>query len=109
MVSNCLQQIGLAAEDGRAFGERTGAGHHRFLVMPGQGAAVIGAAALRTVAVRQAVMDAESRIHGADRLTGLGRIDGQGGAFGNFAVVCRKSIAIPLVIRAFDSVDEPFG
>ena len=80
-----LQQVRLAAEDRRAFGKRTGAGHHRLLVMPGKGAAVIGAASLRAVAVRQAVMHAQRRIHGADRLAGLGRIDSERGALHDFA------------------------
>ena len=34
--------------------------------------------------MRQAAVDAQGRVHGADRLAGLGRIDGQGLAFGDF-------------------------
>jgi len=73
--------VRLPAEDGSAFGERTGAGHHRFLVMARQGAAMIRAAALRTVAVRQAVMHPQGGIHGPDRLARFGWIDGQCGSF----------------------------
>ena len=36
------------------------------------------------MAVRQGVMDAQGRVHPADRLAGLGRVDGQGRAFGDF-------------------------
>ena len=39
---------------------------------------MIGAAALRAVAVRQTAMDAQGRVHGPDRLAGLGRIDRKG-------------------------------
>ena len=73
-----LQQVGLPAEDRGTLGERTGGGGDRFLVVPGQRAAVVGAAALRAVAVRQAAVDAQRRVHGADRLACLGRVDHQG-------------------------------
>ena len=83
-VGNGLQQVGLPAEHRRALGEGTGRGHDRLLVVPRERAAVVRAAALRAVAVRQAVMDSQGRVHGADRLAGLGRIDGQGLALGHF-------------------------
>jgi hypothetical protein len=80
-VGDGLQQVRLAAENRRAFGERAGAGHHRFLVVPGERAAMIGAASLRPVAMGQAVMHPQGGIHGPDWLAGFGRIDGQSGAF----------------------------
>ena len=83
-VLDRLEQVRLAAEDRRAFGERAGGGHDRLLVVPGERAAVIRAAALRAVAVRQAVVDAQGRVHGPDRLAGLGRIDRQRLAFDDF-------------------------
>ena len=81
---NRRQHVRLSAEDRRAFGERAGRRHHRLLVVAGQRAAVIRAAALRSVAVRQAVVDAQRGIHRADRLAGLGRIHRQCGAFQYF-------------------------
>ena len=53
--------------------------------MTGESAAVIGATALRAVTVRQTTMDAQRRVHGANRLARLGRVDGQGRAFGNLS------------------------
>jgi len=75
-VVDGLKQVGLAAEHRRPFGEGAGGSHDRFLEMAGQGTAVIRITALGPVAVRQASVDAQGRIHGADWLTGLGRIDG---------------------------------
>ena len=83
-VGDGLQQVGLAAEHRRALGEGTGRGHDRLLVVPGQRAAVVRAAALRAVAVRQAIVDPQGRVHGADRLAGLRRIDRQRLALGDF-------------------------
>jgi len=77
-VLDGLQQVGLAAEHARALGEGAGGCGDRLLVVPGQRAAVIGAAALAAVTVGQAAVDAQRRVHGADGLTGLGRIDGHG-------------------------------
>ena len=71
------QQIGLPAEDRAAFGEGTGGRENRFLIVAGQGAAMIRAAALRPVAVRQTAVNAQGGIHSADGLTGLGRVNGK--------------------------------
>ena len=76
-VGQRLGHVGQAAEHGRAFGERTRRGDDRFLEVARQMAAVIRAAALRTVAVRHAAVDAERGIHRADGLAGLGGIDPQ--------------------------------
>jgi len=46
-------------------------------IMPGQGAPMVGAASLRTVAVGKAVVNAQ-RVHGPHGLAGLGRVDRQG-------------------------------
>jgi hypothetical protein len=40
-------------------------------------AAMVGAAALRTMAVRHAAVDAQRGIHRADGLAGFGRVDPQ--------------------------------
>ena len=74
------QQVGLAAEDAGTLGERAGGRHDRLAEVPRQHAAVIGAAALRTVAVGQAGVDPQRRVHGADGHARLGRVDRQGGA-----------------------------
>ena len=86
-VVDRLQQVRLAAEHGRAFGERTRSCHDRLFVVPRERAAVIGTAALRAVAVRQAAADAECRVHRPDRLARLGRVDRQGLSLGDFAAV----------------------
>ena len=83
-VRDRLQQVRLPAEDRRALGERTRRGHDRLLVVPRQRAAVIGAAALRAVAVGEAIMDPQGRVHRPDRLAGLGGVDRQRVAFGDF-------------------------
>ncbi len=83
-VRQRLEHVRLAAEHRGTLGERAGGRADGFLVVAGQGAAVIGAAALGAVAVRQAAVDAERRVHGADGLAGLGRVDGQGLALGDF-------------------------
>ena len=83
-VVDGLEQVGLPAEHGGAFGEGTGRRHHRLFVVPGQGAAVIGVAALGAVAVGQATVDAQGGVHGPDGLAGLGRVNGQGRAFRDF-------------------------
>ena len=57
------------------------AGHDRLLVVPGQGGAVVGAATLGPVAVGETSLDAKGRVHGADGLAGLGRVDGERLAF----------------------------
>ncbi len=77
-VVDGLHQVGLSAEHRCAFSEGTGRGHHRLFVMAGEGAPVVGAATLRAMTVRQTTMNAQSRVHGAYRLAGLGRVDGQG-------------------------------
>ncbi|EKD40487.1 MAG: hypothetical protein ACD_75C00036G0003 [uncultured bacterium] len=69
-----LQQVGLSAEDRRTLGKRAGGGGNRFFVVAGQGAAMVGAASLRAVTVGQTSFYSQGRIHGADRLTGLGRV-----------------------------------
>ena len=79
-VVDRLQQVGLTAEHRSAFGERTGGRGNRLLVMPGQSAAVVGAAALGPMAVGETALDAQRCVHGADGLAGLGRIDGDGAA-----------------------------
>jgi hypothetical protein len=76
-IIDSLQQIGLPPEDAGSLGKRAGAAEYRLLVMPCQRTAVISAASLRTVAVRQAVMNPESGIHRSYRLARLGRVDGQ--------------------------------
>ena len=73
-----LEEIALSAEDRRPFGEGGGGGHDGFLVVPGQGAPMVGAAALRAVAMGQAAMHAQGRVHGSDGLAGLGGIYRQG-------------------------------
>ena len=78
-----LQQVGLPAKDGCALRKRTGRGHHRFLVMLGERRAVIAAAALRAVAVRQTVVQSQGGVHGAHGLAGFGRIDGERSALQN--------------------------
>jgi hypothetical protein len=50
--------------------------------MPGQRAPVVGAAALRTVAVRETIVNAQRCVHGSHGLTSLGRIDRQGRSVG---------------------------
>jgi hypothetical protein len=69
-----LPQVGRSTKHGGPFGKGTGGGHNRFLEVPGQVAAVIGTAALTAVTVRKASVDAQGGIHGADRLTCLGRV-----------------------------------
>ncbi len=80
-----FQQVGLPAEHRGAFGEGAGRGHHRLLEVPGQVAAVVGAAALRAVAVGQAPMNAEGGVHRSDGLTRLGRVDPQRAALGDLS------------------------
>ena len=81
-----LQHVCLTAEYRGTLGKRAGRGGDGLLVMPCQGAAMISAAALGAMAVRQASVDAQSRIHGTDRLAGFGRINGQSLALGD---ICR--------------------
>ncbi|MPN32202.1 hypothetical protein SDC9_179678 [bioreactor metagenome] len=70
-----LEQVGLPAEHRGTLGERAGRGHHRLLEVPGQMAAVIGAAPLRPMAIGQATVDAEGGVQSADRLAGLRWVD----------------------------------
>src|SRR5208337_424528 len=70
-------------ENAGSLGERAGSGHDRLPEVPRQHAAVIGTTALGTVAVGQAGMNAQCRVHGPDRHARLGRVDRQGGAFRN--------------------------
>jgi len=56
-IVNGLDQVGLSAENRGAFGKGTGGGHDGLPVVAGQGAPVIGAAPLRSVAVGQAIMN----------------------------------------------------
>ncbi len=84
-VGNGLEQISLPPEDGRPFREGTRRGQNRFFVMAGQGTAVVGATALRTVAVRHTLVYPQRGVQSADRLTGLGGIECQRLAFQNFA------------------------
>ncbi len=79
-----LEQVGLPAEHRGAFGEGRRRRHRRLLEVPGQGAAVVGVAPLGAVAVGQATVDAQGRVHGPDGLAGLGRVNGQGRAFRDF-------------------------
>jgi len=51
--------------------------------VPGQLAAVVGAAALASVTVRQAAMHAQGGVHRPDRLAGLGRVDLERSALGD--------------------------
>ena len=87
-VLDRLEQVRLAAEDRGPLGEGAGGGHDRLLVVPRERAAMVGAAALRAVAVRQAAMDPQGRVHRADRLAGLGGIDGQRLAFDDLRWWC---------------------
>ncbi len=68
-------QVRRPAEDRGAFGERARGGHDRVPEVAGQVHAVVGAAALRAVAVGQAAVDAQRGVHGPERLAGLGRVD----------------------------------
>ena len=77
-IVNCLDKIGLASEDGGSFRKGTGCCHDRIFIMSGQGTPMVGATTLRTVAVGEAVVNSQGRIHGAHGLAGLGRIDSQG-------------------------------
>ena len=52
-IGNGLEQIGLPAENRRAFGERTSGRHNRLFVVPRERAAMVRAATLRAVAMRQ--------------------------------------------------------
>ena len=79
-----LHQVGLSAEHRCSFSEGTGRGHHRFFVMACKSAPVVGAATLRAMTVRQAAVNAQGSIHGANRLASLGRVHGQGFAFVDF-------------------------
>ena len=83
-IVNGLEQIGLPAEHGGAFGEGRRRRHRRLLIVPGQGAAMVGVAPLGAVAVGQATVDAQGGVHGPDGLAGLGRVNGQGLAFRDF-------------------------
>ncbi len=76
-VVDGLQQVGLAAEHRGAFGKGAGGSHDRLLVVPGEGAAVVGVAPLGTVAVGQAAMDPEGCIHRPYGLAGFGRVDSE--------------------------------
>ena len=82
---NGLKQIGLAAEHGGALGERAGGRHHGFFVMPRERAAMIRAAALRAMAVRQASVDPQRGVHRSDGLAGLRRIDRERRSLGDFS------------------------
>jgi len=83
-VLDRLLQVGPAAKHRRPFRKRAGGRHDRIPEMPGQVHPVVGAAALRPVAVRKASVDAQRRVHGANGLAGFCRIDHQGLPFAYF-------------------------
>ena len=79
-VFDALPDVGAAAEHAGAFGEGAGAGYGRFFKVSGEVGAVVGNAALGTVAVRHAVVHAQGRKKRAHGLTGLARVDEDAGA-----------------------------
>ena len=94
MFSMAWSRLAWPPKTDGAFGEGAGGGHDRLLVVPRQRAAMVGAAALRAMAVRQAAVNAERGIHGADGLAGLGRVDRQRLALRDFRGVCLSSMVI---------------
>jgi len=83
-VRNGSQQVSLPTEDGGTFREGAGSSHNRIFVVTRERTAMVGAAPLRTVRVRQAAVDSQGGIHGTDGLTGFRRVNGDPFAIRNF-------------------------
>jgi hypothetical protein len=77
-VFQAVDHVLLAAEHGCVFRHRVGHAGARFLEVAVEVGAEVGHAALRAMHVGQGLVEAGGAQHGAQRLAGLGRIDGQG-------------------------------
>ena len=77
-VLQAVVHVFLAAEHRRVFGHGVGHAGDGLLEMTIEVGAEVGHATLRTVHIGQGLLEAQGAQHGAKRLAGLGRIDGQG-------------------------------
>ncbi|MCY1414954.1 hypothetical protein D9M71_304200 [compost metagenome] len=76
-VLQTVLHVLLAAEHRRVFGHRVGYAGHRLTEVTVEVGAEIGHAALRAVHVGHGLFEAQRAEHRAQRLAGLGRVDGQ--------------------------------
>ena len=76
-VGQAVDHVVEAAEHRRVFGHRGGDAGGRLLEVAREVRAVVGDAALRAVHEGQRLLEADGGEHRAERLAGLGRVDGQ--------------------------------
>ena len=72
------EHVLLSTEHRRVFGHRVGYTSDRLFEVTVEVGTEVGNATLRTMHVRQGLFEAQGTQYGAERLTGLGRVDGQG-------------------------------
>ena len=77
-VFQAVDHVLLTAEHGGIFRHRVGHAGARFLEVTVEVGAEVGDTALRTMHVGQGLVEAGGAEDGAERLAGLGRVDGQG-------------------------------